>query len=484
VRFARPILFVCFSLAATLVSAQVNFNYSFFQTSGQGIGAVSADFNRDGYPDVAVGTNGAVEVYFSTGNGSSFGPPQSYSLPQDPTDIIAVDVNNDGWPDIVVLPSSQGTQVQVLINNGDGTFHMGTPIQLAAPAGSYNSAGDVNNDGKVDLVIEELVSNVVSATLNGKVNDVFVVYKGNGDGTFTRGQVIGLPGLASRPVLYDLNQDGKLDIAAVANKNAVIYWGNGDGTFHGPTTIAASDSNGDNDLTVADFNNDSKPDLAIMTSQFCGSACGVNTVYIYLGDGAGNFTLKSSTVMNFVSAGGDVVAADINDDQNMDVIVENGANFGGAMVYALGNGDGTLGSQYELSGADNNVSGLVIRDVNLDSRPDVLIPTWMGNGFTYGVNTSANVNCAPPDSSKLQAKICAPAPNANVSNPITVQAAGNSPVGVRRLEIWVDGNKITEELNDQIAKQITLSPGKHSLSVVAVDQYLGYSSVMENINVQ
>jgi FG-GAP-like repeat/FG-GAP repeat/Bacterial Ig domain len=484
VQLSRPILFVCFTLAATLVSAQVNFNYNFFQTSGQGLGAVSADFNRDGYPDVAVGTNGAIEVYFSTGQGSSFGPAQSYSLPQDPNDFIAVDVNNDGWPDIVVLPTQGATQVQVLINNGDGTFHTGTPIQLASPAGDYISAGDVNNDGKVDLVIEELVSFVVSATANGSKNDVFVVYKGNGDGTFTRGQAIGLPGLASRPVLYDLNRDGNLDIAAAANKKAVIYWGNGDGTFHGPTTIAASDSNGDEDLTVADFNNDSNPDLAIMTSQFCGSACGVNTVYIYLGDGKGNFTLKSSTEINFVSAGYNVLAADINDDQNMDIVVENSANFGGGIVYALGNGDGTLGSQYEFTGADNNPSGFVARDINLDSRPDVLIPTYMGNGFVYGVNTSAEVNCAPPNSSQLQAKICAPAANGNVSNPITVQAAGNSPIGVKRLEIWVDSTKVTEELSDQIAKQITLSSGVHSLTVVAVDQYLGTSSVTEKINVQ
>jgi hypothetical protein len=471
-------------MAATLVSAQLNFNYSFFQTSGQGIGAVSADFNRDGYPDVAVGTNNAIEVYFSTGNGSSFGPAASYSLPYDPADFVAVDVNNDGWPDIVVLPSRQGTQVQVLLNNGDGTFHAGTSIQLASPAGGYIAAGDVNNDGKVDLVIEELVSSVVSQTAKGGTNSVFVVYKGNGDGTFTRGQSIGLPGLASRPVLYDLNQDGNLDIAATANENAVIYFGKGDGTFTGPTTIKASDSNGDYDLTVADFNNDSYPDLAIMTSQFCGSACGVNTVYIYLNDGKGNFTLKSSAVMNYVSAGGEVLATDINDDQNVDVFVNNGANFGGGITYALGNGDGTLGSQYELSGADNNTSGLAIRDVNLDSRPDVLVPTWMGNGFTYGVNTNAYVNCAPPDSSKLQAKICAPANNSNVTNPITVRAAGNSPIGVRRMEVWVDGTKLNQELSDQIAKQITLSSGTHTLTLVAVDQYLGHSSVSENINVQ
>jgi len=55
---------------------------------------------------------------------------------------------------------------------------------------------------------------------------------------------------------------------------------------------------------------------------------------------------------------------------------------------------------------------------------------------------------------------------------------------VKRVEIWVDGKKLNEELNSQIAKQITLSTGMHSLTLVAVDQYLGYASVTEQINVQ
>ncbi len=469
----KSLLLLCLICVTTLLSAQVNFNYSFFQTSGQGIGAVSADFNRDGYPDVAVGTNGAIEVFFSTGNGASFGAPQSYTLPQDPNDFIALDVNNDGWPDLVILPSRGATAVQVLINNGDGTFHNGTPITLSAPAGNYISAGDVNSDGKVDLVISEVV--------NGGSANQFVVYKGNGDGTFTAGQTITLPGVASRPVVYDLNRDGKLDIATTSTPNAYIYWGNGDGTFSSPSVIPASDGDGDNDLVVADFNNDANPDLAIMTSHFCGSACGQNTIYTYLGDGKGNFNRKSSVLMNYPSAGGQMIAADLNDDQDMDVAVQNGANFGGGIGYALGNGDGTFGTQGNLLGADQNSSGFVARDVNLDSRPDVLIPSWMGNGFSYGVNTSAYVNCVPPDSSRLQAKICLPGATGVVLSQITVRAAGNSPIGVKRMEIWVDGKKLTEELNSQILKVITLSRGMHSLTIVAVDQYLGYNSVTEKI---
>lgn len=85
--------------------------------------------------------------------------------------------------------------------------------------------------------------------------------------------------------------------------------------------IPASDSNGDSNLIVADFNNDANPDLATMTSQFCGSACGQNTIYLYLGNGSGGFILTSSFVVGFVSAGGTMVAADLNDDQNMDIVL-------------------------------------------------------------------------------------------------------------------------------------------------------------------
>ncbi len=334
-KLARRLLIFCFTLSsAAFVTAQVNFNYSFYQTSGQGLGAVSADFNRDGYPDLAVGTNGAVQVFMSTGHGTSFGAPVSYSVSGSPSDLITADVNGDGWSDLVVLPPYGGTVVQVYINNGNGTFHLGTPINLAAPTGNFISAGDVNNDGKVDLVIEELV--------NSGQNNQYVVYKGNGNGTFIAGQVISLPGLASRPVVYDLNSDGKLDIAAAVNKNAEIFWGNGDGTFSAPTVIPASDGYGDYDLAVGDFNNDSKPDLAIMTADFCGSACGTDTVYTYLGDGAGHFTLKSSFLVGGISAGGYLHVADLNDDQNMDVVIANTANFGGDVVYALGQGKRNL----------------------------------------------------------------------------------------------------------------------------------------------
>ncbi len=76
-----------------------------------------------------------------------------------------------------------------------------------------------------------------------------------------------------------------------------------------------------------------------------------------------------------------------------------------------------------------------------------------------------------------------PANNGSVTNPITVRGAGNSPIGVKRLEIWVDGRKVNQELNSQIAKVITLSSGVHNLTLVAVDQYLGYTSVTERITV-
>jgi hypothetical protein len=100
------------------------------------------------------------------------------------------------------------------------------------------------------------------------------------------------------------------------------------------------------------------------------------------------------------------------------------------------------------------------------------------------MQTAGYKTCPGVGSATLHAKICAPANNANVSTSFLVTAGGNSPVGVQRLEVWVDGKKVYEKLGDQLNKKLTLTTGKHRLAVVAVDKYVGTSSTVEYVNVQ
>jgi hypothetical protein len=66
---------------------------------------------------------------------------------------------------------------------------------------------------------------------------------------------------------------------------------------------------------------------------------------------------------------------------------------------------------------------------------------------------------------------------------VTVRASGNSPVGVKRLEVWIDGKKQYAKLNDQLAKSFTLAAGTHRIAVVAVGRYKGTSTKAINVTV-
>src|SRR5207237_10647453 len=116
--------------------------------------------------------------------------------------------------------------------------------------------------------------------------------------------------------------------------------------------------------------NGARRDPAILQGHFCGSACGDNTVYFYKNSGGGALALASS-VSGFGSAGGELFVTDLNGDQNMDIIDLNGDHFGGSTTYALGKANFTFGTQFTIR--SDNVSDLVARDLNLDSRHDVAI---------------------------------------------------------------------------------------------------------------
>jgi hypothetical protein len=128
---------------------------------------------------------------------------------------------------------------------------------------------------------------------------------------------------------------------------------------------------------------------------------------------------------------------------------------------------------------------ITIRDIDLDGRHD-LISNAGGLGMSAAImalNSNGTVNCPPPPSGAIHAKLCTPGTSTS-STTFTVKASGNSPVGIQRLELWVDGTKRAQILNDQLLKTLTLSAGTHTITIVAVDQYLGISKTTRTVNVQ
>jgi hypothetical protein len=124
---------------------------------------------------------------------------------------------------------------------------------------------------------------------------------------------------------------------------------------------------------------------------------------------------------------------------------------------------------------------MLARDINFDSRKDVVISTSDAIGDDYAgiftlMNNSPRANCSSPDARNLAVNICAPFWTAAVLSPVTVQVVANAPAGVKRVEVWVDGVKQLQSWSDQIWSRLAMSSGSHRLVAIAYDENSSYVS--------
>ena len=282
-----------------------------------------------------------------------------------PTSVVAGDFNNDGKLDLAV-GSSGG--VSVLLGNGDGTFQR--PLSVALPKGialiasRHLVAADFNRDGKLDLA----------------EGNSAVLLLGRGDGTFQAPISYGVPGPLAAG---DLNGDGKPDLAVRRSAGTVsILLGNGDGTFQQPAEFSAAPRTiilPGGEVTIADFNGDGRPDLAVAGSTNGGFA-------ILLGKGDGTFAQSfavagcAPNLLCYGAAGYPLGVGDFNGDGKLDIITSYG--FGqqrGAVL--LGNGDGTFRELPGQTFSDGKLfpsgvgvfpSAIVVADLNGDGKLDAV----------------------------------------------------------------------------------------------------------------
>lgn len=156
-----------------------------------------ADLNNDGRLDILVNDgSGAINVVLNQGNGS-FATPKSYAVTLNSANAVIADFNQDGFLD-VAKGSFGVTSINIAFGNGDGSFTAATTYAgLGAPA--YVAGGDMNGDGIIDIV------NSGGAGIEVRL--------GNGDGTFRYSATTTMPGNSNLAItLGDTNNDGVLDI--------------------------------------------------------------------------------------------------------------------------------------------------------------------------------------------------------------------------------------------------------------------------------
>jgi hypothetical protein len=178
------------------------------------------DFNGDGNPDLVVANPYAGKVSILLGSDTgTFGLQSLFNAGNAPYDVVTGDFNGDGKLDLAVSNTDPSAPAAyILIGNGDGTF--AAPVAYPVNARSdILVTGDLNRDGKLDLVVSNFATGNVSVLL------------GNGDGSFgVKTDYIGVAN--SGMILADVNNDGFADVVT-ANENGTIsvFLGSGLGTL-------------------------------------------------------------------------------------------------------------------------------------------------------------------------------------------------------------------------------------------------------------
>ena len=249
-------------------------------------------------------------------------------------------------------------------------------------------SGDFNKDGKRDLIAANLFSGSISVLI------------GDGAGGFSMPNnipvitnFVGVPGAVATA---DFNGDGNLDVAipVIYDPGRVIVM-NGDGT--GNFTFANEYATGQNSvaITIADFNNDSKPDLAV-ANKGDGAAVPGN-ISVLFNDGSGGFAAAVN-----IPAGTNpsaIVSGDYTGDGKNDLAV---ANRGSGNVSILVNsGSGSFAAPVNIA-TGNAPSGIAQGFLNNDTRLDLAVSNQTDGTVSIllannsgGFNAPTNFNTGP-----------------------------------------------------------------------------------------
>lgn len=312
------------------------------------------DVNGDGLPDVVLRIDFplGVRVKLAQGDGT-FGPVVSSPAFSDEAFGFAVGhLNADAFADAVVgNPLWDSSNLAVLLNNGNGAFASGGGLQNGSSAFPLVAIGDVNGDGRGDIV---------SNTFGG-----LSVILGDGNGLFGAPLQSGAAGTVGDMLLSDLDGDDDLDSLQVsdslnnnnANSTLRINLNDGAGAFTPvqSSAIAARVTSGflTPGYALARLNNDDLPDLAVFGLR--GTNSGPGGLYLFLNTGG---QLQQSLHIPYSQLGqgaSKIGVGDFNGDGFDDVVVP---RFG-AFDIRISNGAGGFTETLTFAGPADGDAALI-----------------------------------------------------------------------------------------------------------------------------
>jgi hypothetical protein len=332
-----------------------------YATSLGGPQSIAAgDLNGDGNDDVVISRGSGekddkVAVMLGDSHGK-FGRPEIFSVEDSSRGtqaravaITIADLNGDKKNDIISA-NSISKSVSVLLNttpDGASSMSFDTPKEFqVSPATSPSDepvavvAGDINNDGKID---------VVTANQN---SDKIKVILGNGDGTFSSRMEFSVgAGERTGPSdlgVADFNGDGYLDVVTAnsISNEVMIFFHKGTSGLYGDNTrrFVFDDGAFPSRLVIADLDANGLSDIITANT-------GAGNIAVLLGNENGNFDV------DYLDTGEGTIPVSIAignlDGKTMDIVTANGNS--GTISVLFGSGNGDFSPPIVVSAGEKNV---------------------------------------------------------------------------------------------------------------------------------
>jgi hypothetical protein len=467
----RRLLLATFCLAAlTSAFAATTFSKTTYPTGNSPFATVTADIDRDGHPDIITSDGNGYLTVLLGASGGTFIMNGTVATTGTAYQLAAGDFDNDGYPDVIAM-EDHGYQLFLSTHNGSLAPQPQIPF-VNNIVGESIVAVDLNKDHVPDIAFTYCPADFSSCSFATALNDH--------TGHFTILEAVSLGG---RSILGDLttadfDRDGLDDFAVVVNTFVKIFRSTGGGGFNATPMVLIGAPNGEplGSPVAGDIDAKNGADLVVLGTPTCFPDC-INAapIYVYLNNGSGKLSLHQTLTSNSVSTN-ELKLADLTGDNRLDLVLLNGAiqMNNGSLSWAHYAGSGSFGSFSTIMQLGMPLH-MTTRDLNLDSRHDIVLTDGGFGDFNVPAGTAvlthtgSGAYCSPgPNSSVLSVALCF---ISHTGDTFTFEALGNSPVGVRRLELWVDGKKLYNSPDDRLKFTTHLSSGSHKTQIVAVDQF-------------
>jgi len=292
---------------------------------------------------------------------------QTYGAPDAASDIVLVDVDDDGDLDMAYPSGIHNALIAVRRNQGDGTFAAAVTSGTSSDYAENIHAlafGDFDEDGLVDAIAVRNTHSMVRVL-------------GNGDGTFSAPVEAPTGNNPIHVVAADFNRDGDLDFVVSHFSNGLylsVYLGQGNGNVSGPVDLDVNwagstlfdvaagdfDQNGFLDLVYTDYGR-----AHLMLSD---APCGPPAPPCGEAVGSLDFDPPQS-VLEVGTESQAIAVGDLDGDGTQDIVAAD--TVGDRIRIRFGSGDGTFWGTHTWTMGDGPTD-VAVGDFNGDGHRDII----------------------------------------------------------------------------------------------------------------